>query len=72
MQRGWKCAHCTFLNQNAPILDPHTKQHKGFCEICEGVPTLVATLTFTLSITLFLALSLTLTRRDDPLRAVVR
>jgi len=40
MQRGWKCAHCTFLNQNAPILDPHTKQHKGFCEICEGVTTL--------------------------------
>jgi hypothetical protein len=59
-------------------LDPHTKQHKGFCEICEGVPTLVATLTFTLaltltlSLTLFLALFLTLTRRDDPLRAVVR
>ena len=40
MQRGWKCAHCTYLNQNAPILDPHTKQHKGFCEICEGVTTL--------------------------------
>ena len=52
MQRGWKCAHCTFLNQNAPILDPHTKQHKGFCEICEGVPTLVATLTFTLALAL--------------------
>jgi len=43
MQRGWKCAHCTFLNQNAPILDPHTKQHKGFCEICEGVTTLFGT-----------------------------
>jgi hypothetical protein len=28
---------------NAPILDPHTKQHKGFCEICEGVTTLFAT-----------------------------
>lgn len=43
MQRGWKCAHCTFLNQNVPILDPHTKQHKGFCEICEGVTTLFGT-----------------------------
>uniref|UniRef100_A0A7S0EA34 Uncharacterized protein n=1 Tax=Phaeocystis antarctica TaxID=33657 RepID=A0A7S0EA34_9EUKA len=43
LQRGWKCPHCTFLNMNAPILDPHTKQHKGFCEICEGVTTLFGT-----------------------------
>ena len=37
---GWKCSHCTYLNTSNPILDPQTKQHKGFCEICEGVTTL--------------------------------
>ena len=37
---SWKCAHCTFLNHSLAILDPQTKQHKGFCEICEGVTTL--------------------------------
>ena len=38
---GWKCSHCTYLNtSNLRILDPQTKQHKGFCEICEGVTTL--------------------------------
>ena len=42
MQRGWKCAHCTFVNDSVPILDPTTKQHKGFCAICEGVTTLRA------------------------------
>lgn len=37
---GWKCLHCTFFNHSTPILDPQTKRHKGFCEICEGVTTL--------------------------------
>ena len=37
---SWKCAHCTYLNTTPAILDPSTKTHKGFCEICEGVTTL--------------------------------
>ncbi|KAL1528099.1 hypothetical protein AB1Y20_009464 [Prymnesium parvum] len=37
---SWKCAHCTYLNQSPAILDPQSKNYKGFCEICEGVTTL--------------------------------
>eukprot|EP00966_Prymnesium_polylepis_P061667 1430916-Prymnesium_polylepis.2 len=37
---SWKCAHCTYLNHSPAILDPQSKNHKGFCEICEGVTTL--------------------------------
>ena len=37
---SWKCAHCTYVNTSPAILDPQSKAHKGFCEICEGVTTL--------------------------------